>query len=275
MLARAGKQRHHLAHAIDSHVRIFRQGAESSIVANAHRIIQGQPLTLEVEGGKRDFMFIPRENEAGVLETIKALLGGARDKGTTGFAPKPLNPLTLKPDEVQVLSPMHRGLLGTSHLNRELQNLLNPDGTSLEREALPFRLGDKVIQLRNNYDKGVFNGDLGKIAGIDQAREEVVIEFYDRAVSYAFDDLDEIALAYAISIHKSQGSEYPAVIIPLHTSHYPMLHRSVLYTAVTRARELVALVGSRKAVALAIRNIRVEQRFTGLQDKLRARMARG
>jgi len=255
--------------------RIFRQGAESSIVANAHRIIQGQPLTLEVEGGKRDFMFIPRENEAGVLETIKALLGGARDKGTTGFAPKPLNPLTLKPDEVQVLSPMHRGLLGTSHLNRELQNLLNPDGTSLEREALPFRLGDKVIQLRNNYDKGVFNGDLGKIAGIDQAREEVVIEFYDRAVSYAFDDLDEIALAYAISIHKSQGSEYPAVIIPLHTSHYPMLHRSVLYTAVTRAKELVALVGSRKAVALAIRNVRVEQRFTGLKDKLRARMARG
>lgn len=255
--------------------RIFRQGAESAIVANAHRILQGQPLTFEVKGGKRDFMFIPRENEAEALETIKALLRQPKDKGAGDFARQTVNPLTLRPDEVQVLCPMHRGLLGTSHLNQELQNLLNPDGISLEREALPFRLGDKVIQLRNNYDKGVFNGDLGRIARIDQDREEVVIEFYDRAVSYAFDDLDEIALAYAISIHKSQGSEYPAVIIPIHTSHYPMLHRSVLYTAVTRAKALVALVGSRKAVAMAIRNVRVEQRFTGLKDKLRAMMARG
>ncbi|MBI2361586.1 MAG: ATP-dependent RecD-like DNA helicase, partial [Deltaproteobacteria bacterium] len=242
--------------------RVFRQGAESLIVANAHRILQGQPLTFEVRGGKRDFMFIARETEAEVLEAIESLLGGP-------------NPLPFKPDAVQVLSPMHRGLLGTSHLNRRLQNLLNPGGASLERGEPPFRLGDKVMQLRNNYDKGVFNGDLGRIAGMDREREEVVVEFYDRTVSYGLDELDEIALAYAISIHKSQGSEYSAVIIPFHTSHFPMLQRNVLYTALTRAKELVALVGSRKAVAMAIRNVRIERRFTGLKDKLRALCAPG
>lgn len=163
---------------------------------------------------------------------------------------------------------MHRGMLGTINLNRELQNLLNPAGTALERGGSSLRLGDKVMQLRNNYDKGVFNGDLGRIVAIDREEARVKINFYDKSVDYEADELDEINLAYATSIHKSQGSEYPAVIIPLHTSHYVMLHRSILYTAVTRGKKLVVLVGSRKALAMAIRNVRLERRNTGLREKL-------
>jgi len=154
------------------------------------------------------------------------------------------------------------------HLNRELQNLLNPEGEPVERGGSLFRLGDRVMQLRNNYDKGVFNGDMGKIVTIDNAEGELCVDFYGRPVSYAFEELEELSLAYATSIHKSQGSEYPVVIIPLHTSHYPMLYRSILYTAVTRGKELVVLVGSQKALWMAIRNVRVEQRFTGLKERL-------
>jgi exodeoxyribonuclease V alpha subunit len=149
-----------------------------------------------------------------------------------------------------------------------MQSLLNPTGEVLERAGSSLRLGDKVMQLRNNYDKGVFNGDLGRIAGIDREEGSVKVDFYDKLVNYEFDELDEISLAYATSVHKSQGSEYPAVVIPLHTSHYLMLHRSILYTAVTRGKKLVVLVGSRKALAMAIRNVRRETRNTGLREKL-------
>ena len=241
--------------------RIFRQGAESLIVANAHRILRGEPLILDEKSEKPDFVFVPRDDETEILGAVKGWVKECRSRSRDGDWA----------GGAQVLSPMHRGLLGTIHLNRELQDLLNPAGAPLGRGDAGFRLGDKVMQLRNNYDKGVFNGDLGRIARIDEENEGVDIDFDDRTVSYAFDDLDEIALAYATSIHKSQGSEYPAVIIPLHTSHYPMLHRSILYTAVTRAKELVVSVGSKKAVAMAIKNIRVEQRFTGLKEKLKGR----
>jgi exodeoxyribonuclease V alpha subunit len=180
--------------------------------------------------------------------------------------------LQLEPTEVaqtiQVLTPMHRGMLGTINLNRELQNLLNPLGQSLERGGFILRAGDKVMQLRNNYDKGVFNGDLGRIVAIDRESGSAKIDFLDKLVDYESDELEEINLAYATSVHKSQGSEYPAVVIPLHTSHYLMLHRSILYTAVTRGKKLVVLVGSRKALAMAIRNLRVEKRNTGLREKL-------
>jgi exodeoxyribonuclease V alpha subunit len=169
---------------------------------------------------------------------------------------------------IQVLTPMHRGLLGTMNLNRELQSLLNPAGTGIERVSSSLHLGDKVMQLRNNYEKGVFNGDLGRIVSIDREEGRVKIDFYEKSVEYEADELDEINLAYATSIHKSQGSEYPAVVIPLHTSHYLMLHRSILYTAVTRGKKLVVLVGSRKALAMAIRNVRVERRNTGLKEAL-------
>jgi exodeoxyribonuclease V alpha subunit len=238
--------------------RIFRQAGESLIVQNAHRILRGEQLMLDAEADRRDFVFIAREREEDALAVIEELmkeriprrLGGGRSQ------------------EIQLLSPMHRGLLGTVHLNRQLQQLLNPLGASLERGGTIFRLGDRVMQLRNNYDKGIFNGDLGKIAAVDTEEGELTIDFDGKRVSFDADDLDEIGLAYAISVHKSQGSEYPAVVIPLHTAHYPMLHRSILYTAVTRGKELVVLVGSKRAVAMAIKNIRIEKRFTGLKERL-------
>ena len=243
--------------------RIFRQQLESSIVINAHRILRGQALEFMGARERRDFDFIARESEDEVLAAIKELVHER--------VPQMLQ---LRPDEVaqtvQVLTPMHRGLLGTMHLNRELQQLLNPAGEALERGGSMLRVRDKVMQLRNNYEKGVFNGDLGRIAGIDREQGKIRVDFDDKVVEYEADEWDEISLAYATSIHKSQGSEYPAVILPLHSSHYMMLYRSILYTAVTRGKKLVIVVGSRKALAMAIRNVRLERRNTGLREKLAA-----
>jgi exodeoxyribonuclease V alpha subunit len=241
--------------------RIFRQDRESLIVVNAHRILQGQSLAWGDDREKRDFVFMARESEDEILSTVKELVRETIPRA-----------LQLARHEVaqtiQVLTPMHRGLLGTINLNRELQSLLNPRGEALERGGFALRVGDKVMQLRNDYDKGVFNGDLGRIAAIDREDGSLKIDFFDKMIQYESDELDEIGLAYATSVHKSQGSEYPAVVIPLHTSHYLMLHRSILYTAVTRGKKLVVLVGSKKALAMAIRNLRVEKRNTGLREKL-------
>ena len=241
--------------------RIFRQDRESLIVVNAHRILQGQSLVWGEDGDKRDFVFMPRESEDEILRTVKELVCENIPRS-----------LELKDHEVaqtiQVLTPMHRGLLGTINLNREMQALLNPLGQALERGGFALRVGDKVMQLRNDYDKAVFNGDLGRITSIDREDGSIKVDFFDKLVPYEADDLDSIGLAYATSVHKSQGSEYPAVVIPLHTSHYLLLHRSILYTAVTRGKKLVVLVGSRKALAMAIRNLRVEKRNTGLREKL-------
>jgi exodeoxyribonuclease V alpha subunit len=241
--------------------RIFRQNRESLIVVNAHRILQGQTLFFGAAGERRDFAFIAHDTEEEILSSVKQLVCESIPQS-----------LQLEPTEVaqtiQVLTPMHRGMLGTINLNREMQNLLNPLGQSLERGGFALRAGDKVMQLRNNYDKGVFNGDLGRIVGIDRENGSAKVDFLDKVVEYESDELDEISLAYATSVHKSQGSEYPAVVIPLHTSHYLMLHRSILYTAITRGKKLVVLVGSRKALAMAIRNLRVEKRNTGLREKL-------
>jgi exodeoxyribonuclease V alpha subunit len=243
--------------------RIFRQDRQSLIVVNAHRILQGQSLLLADDTGASDFVFLAHESEEEILATTKTLLREEIPRA-----------LQLPADEVaqaiQVLTPMHRGLLGTINLNRELQALLNPSGVTLERGGATLRHGDKVMQLRNNYDKGVFNGDLGRIAGIDREDGSVKVDFLDKVVAYESDELDEINLAYATSVHKSQGSEYPVVVLPLHTSHYLLLHRSILYTAVTRGKKLVVIVGSRKALAMAIRNFRVEKRNTGLMEKLSA-----
>jgi exodeoxyribonuclease V alpha subunit len=243
--------------------RIFRQDRQSLIVVNAHRILQGQSLLLADHTGVSDFVFLAHESEEEILATTKTLLREEIPRA-----------LRLQVDEVaqtiQVLTPMHRGLLGTINLNRELQALLNPSGVTLERGGATLRHGDKVMQLRNNYDKGVFNGDLGRIAGIDRDDGSVKVDFLDKVVEYESDELDEINLAYATSVHKSQGSEYPVVVLPLHTSHYLLLHRSILYTAVTRGKKLVVIVGSRKALAMAIRNFRVEKRNTGLMEKLSA-----
>jgi exodeoxyribonuclease V alpha subunit len=236
--------------------RIFRQAGESLIVQNAHRILHGESLLLEPERGKRDFVFVPREREEDALSVIQELV-------------KERIPRLLGAQDVQILSPMHRGLLGTVNLNRELQRLLNPEGKSIERGGTIFRHGDRVMQLRNNYDKGIFNGDLGRIVKLDTDEGELEVDFDGRKVSYDLEELDEINLAYATSVHKSQGSEYPAVVIALHTSHFPMLHRSILYTAVTRGKELVVLVGSKRALAMAIKNVRIEKRFTGLKERLK------
>ena len=241
--------------------RIFRQERESLIVLNAHRILHGQSLLLGDQKDSSDFVFLAREAEDEILGQVKTLVREAIPRS-----------LRLAAEEVaqsiQVLTPMHRGLLGTINLNRELQALLNPSGPALERAGSSLRVGDKVMQLRNNYDKGVFNGDLGRIIGIDAEDGSVKVDFMERIIEYDSDELDEIGLAYATSVHKSQGSEYPAVVIPLHTSHYLLLHRSILYTAVTRGKRLVVIVGSRKALAMAIRNFRVEKRNTGLREKL-------
>ena len=241
--------------------RIFRQDRESLIVVNAHRILEGRSLAWGDDRDKRDFVFMARESEEEILSTIKELVRETIPRS-----------LELEKCEIaqtiQVLTPMHRGLLGTINLNRELQNLLNPLGQALERGGFALRVGDKVMQLRNDYDKGVFNGDLGRIGGIDREDGSLKVDFFDKMVQYESDELDEIGLAYATSVHKSQGSEYPAVVIPLHTSHYLLLHRSILYTAVTRGKKLVVLVGSKKALAMAIRNLRVETRNTGLREKL-------
>jgi exodeoxyribonuclease V alpha subunit len=241
--------------------RVFRQERESLIVVNAHRILQGQPLIWRPDGERCDFVFLPREEEEKILDTVKELVRESIPRT-----------LRLEPEEVvqtiQVLTPMHRGLLGTINLNREMQALLNPAGQALERGGFALRVGDKVMQLRNDYDKGVFNGDLGRIAAVDREDGSLKIDFFDKTVQYESDELDAIGLAYATSVHKSQGSEYPAVVMPLHTSHYLLLHRSILYTAVTRGKNLVVLVGSKKALAMAIRNLRVEKRNTGLREKL-------
>ena len=243
--------------------RIFRQDRESLIVLNAHRILEGRTLVLGEHGDTRDFVMLARESEEEILATVKELLRAEIPQALQLDAAE-------VPQTIQVLTPMHRGLLGTINLNREMQSLLNPGTDGLEHGATTLRLGDKVMQLRNNYDKGVFNGDLGRIVGIDREEQSIKIDFLDKVVGYEPDELDEISLAYATSVHKSQGSEYPVVIIPLHTSHYLMLHRSILYTAVTRGKKLVVLVGSRKALAMAIRNVRVERRNTGLKEKLMA-----
>jgi exodeoxyribonuclease V alpha subunit len=241
--------------------RIFRQDRQSLIVANAHRILQGQTLMAPNDNLQRDFMLLARESEEEILQSVKDLVSEELPRA-----------LRLAPDEVahaiQLLTPMHRGMLGTIQLNREMQNLLNPVGDSLQRGESLLRVKDKVMQLRNNYDKGIYNGDLGRITGIDRKEGRIQVDFYDKLVEYNDDELDEISLAYATSIHKSQGSEYPVVVIPLHMSHYMMLHRSILYTAVTRGKKRVVLVGSRRALAISIQNVRLERRYTGLKEKL-------
>ena len=248
--------------------RIFRQQQESLIVVNAHHILNGESLEYSDARERRDFDFLARESEDEVLATIKELM----QQRVPEWLHLPAKDVA---QSVQVLTPMHRGLLGTIQLNRELQQLLNPIGVSLERGGMTFRVHDKVMQLKNNYDKGVFNGDLGRIVNIDKEDGVMRVEFDDKQIDYDADEWDEIALAYATSIHKSQGSEYPVVILPLHTSHYMMLYRSILYTAVTRGKKLVLVVGNRKALAMAIRNVRVEKRYTGLRDMLQEDMSDG
>ena len=237
---------------------VYRQARESLIVANAHRMNRGEmPITQNDAEG--DFFFFERTAPEDVLGTIKQLVQN-RLVGRFGIA---------DPREIQVLTPMKRGPLGTQALNRELQDLLNPRGRELRAGDRRFREGDRVIQLRNNYDKLIFNGAIGRIAAVDPAKGRVGAVFDEGSAEYDYSDLDELGLAYAISIHKSQGSQYPAVVIPMHQSHYLMLRRNLVYTAITRAERVCVLVGTRTALAQSVRNEDERRRFSRLADRLR------
>ncbi|MEN9225224.1 MAG: ATP-dependent RecD-like DNA helicase [Thermostichus sp. HHBFW_bins_43] len=238
---------------------VFRQAAQSQIVSNAHRINQGR---LPQFGG--DCQFVEASEPETVVHQIQTLI--------TETLPARLGTLDWDPlEQLQVLCPMNRGWVGANHLNTVLQALLNPPQphrTQLERGKRLYREGDRVIQLRNNYDLGIFNGDLGRIRSIDLEDQQMHIDFGERTISYDFADLNELALAYAITIHRAQGSEYPIVILPIHTQHFPMLSRNLLYTGLTRAKRLALLVGTSKAIAIAVRQVNAQRRYTHLAQRL-------
>lgn len=236
---------------------IFRQARASAIVINAHRVLAGK-MPAKDEGGLSDFFFIPREPAEEALSTLLSL---ATERIPSRFGLDPMR-------DIQVLTPMHRGLLGARHLNLELQERLNPAGERIGLGGGWLRVGDRVLQLRNNYELDVFNGDVGSVIAFDQENDSVTVRFGERQLSYGANDLGEIALAYAITIHKSQGSEYPCVVVVLDPQHYMLLQRNLLYTAMTRGRKLVIVVGSRRAVGRAVHNQRGNERFTSLARRL-------
>ncbi len=243
---------------------IFRQAAASKIVLSAHKINHGELPDLDTAGNTSDFYFISREEPEAARATIVELVS-ERIPARFGF-----DPIT----EVQVLTPMHRGELGTAAINRALQDKLNPSrgGAELVRGERAFRRGDKVMQLKNDYDRNVFNGDIGVIQNID-GEGMMVVDFDGRSATYERAELDQLVHAYAVSVHKSQGSEYPAVVLALGTQHFMMLQRSLLYTAVTRGKKLVVLVGTKRAVQLAVRNAEAKRRYTWLAERVRQAMA--
>jgi exodeoxyribonuclease V alpha subunit len=241
---------------------LFRQAQQSQIVVNAHRINAGQMPSLKRESGS-DFFFVAEEDP---IRAQQLVLDFVQRRIPTHYH---LNPMT----DIQVLSPMYKGPVGVTSLNEELQARLNPSAfVSLEWGGRVLRLGDKVMQVRNDYDKGVFNGDVGWIRTIDKENSTIKVEFLEEAgpllVSYNFHELDELVLAYAVTVHKSQGSEYPAIVLTLVNQHYMLLQRNLLYTAITRAKHLCVIVGQSRALEVAVRNNRVSLRNTGLAERL-------
>ena len=237
---------------------IFRQAATSRIITNAHRINQGlTPELAPADGG--DFYFV---NAADPEEGVRKLVAIVQERIPKRFGLDPIR-------DIQVLCPMNRGGIGARSLNIELQNALNPPGeVRIERFGWTFCPGDKVMQIENDYDKEVYNGDLGVVSRVDMEESELTVDFDGRKVIYRFAELDELVLAYATTIHKSQGSEYPAVVIPLSTQHYPMLQRNLVYTGVTRGKRLVVLIGQRKALAIAVKGGRTRRRWSKLREWL-------
>ena len=240
-------------------VEVFRQAAESEIICNAHLINHGEIPRLESSRERlSDFYFMRQDDPERVVDIIVDLV---KNHIPRRFGLDPV-------DDIQVLSPMHRGTAGAANLNVRLQKALNPQGDALQRGERFYRLNDKVMQIRNNYEKDVFNGDIGRISSVDASEKCLVVRYDDRYVGYDFDELDEIVPAYAISIHKSQGSEYPAVVMPVMTQHYMLLQRNLIYTGVTRGKKLVVIVGEPRALAMAIKNNRMQKRYTWLAHRL-------
>jgi len=235
---------------------IFRQDTSGLIVKNAHHVNAGE--SLEVRQGETDFYFVRIEDPE---QCVKRVIEFMTTRIPRKFGMKPL-------EDVQVLTPMRRNLLGTDNLNVEIQKALNPHGDALIRGGTVFRAGDRVMQLRNDYDKDVYNGDVGFVKAVNTDDRSLIVTFDGKPVKYDAGDLDELVLAYATTIHKSQGSEYPAVIVIVHTQHYVMLQRNLLYTAITRGRKLVLLMGVPYAVDRAIANDTVRERRTGLAERL-------
>jgi exodeoxyribonuclease V alpha subunit len=242
---------------------VFRQAQSSAIIRTAHKINQGQYPTIEPisDRPQSDCLWhnggtLPEHGVQAVSELISDFISKLV-----------FNPAT----DVQVLCPMTRGVVGTRNFNQVLQQLINPpspDKAELTRGGNTLRVGDRVIQLKNDYEREVFNGDLGIISEIDTTELEVIIQFDERYITYDYADLNEIALAWSISIHKSQGSEYPVVILPLYLQHYIMLSRNLVYTGLTRAKQLAIIIGSQKAIAIAVKQRNLRQRYTRLAERL-------
>ena len=238
---------------------IFRQAETSLIVRNAHRINQGEyPQTRP--DAEDFFIFVKDEPE----DAAALLVDVVKSRIPLKFGLHPL-------DDVQVLSPMYNGAMGVSNLNLLLQEALNPPGKKMEKKigGRVFRVGDKVMQTANNYDKSVYNGDIGRITAIDLIQQTITVSIDGAPVVYDFLEADDLVHAFSISVHKSQGSEYPCVVIPMTTQHYLMLQRNLLYTAVTRAKKLVILVGTRRAIQIAVKNNKVSERYTALDWRLK------
>ena len=239
---------------------IFRQASESRIIRAAYAINHGQMPETPTSDELTDFYFVESDEPETIQDMLVRLI---KERIPARFGFDPIS-------DIQVLSPMNRSLLGAKNLNQVLQTALNPGdgGPEVERFGWTFRIGDRVIQTSNNYDRDVFNGDLGIVEKINRIEQVMAVNVEGRLVEYDFGDLDELALAYVLSIHKSQGSEFPCIVIPIHTQHYLMLQRNLLYTAVTRGKKLVVLVGSKKALSMAVRRVDSGQRYSALRKRL-------
>ncbi len=238
---------------------VFRQGGGSSIVENSHRIRAGEMPLLPEKGEGGDFYFVEAESPERGVEMIRRLVC---ERIPARWGMDPLR-------DVQVLTPMQKGELGARNLNTVLQAALNPHGKGVARFGWEYREGDRVMQMENDYDKDVFNGDTGRVERVDEREGELAVRFEDRTVAYDFQELDELAPAYATTVHKSQGSEYPCVVMPVHTQHYVMLQRNLLYTGITRGKKLVVLVGTRRALGMAVGNADAGRRNTTLCPRIR------
>lgn len=236
--------------------RIFRQAQSSRIIMNAHAINEGK--FPDISNGKNtDFFYIEKEDPEEAVQEIVRLVKNNLPR----YCKTPWN-------HIQVLTPMQKGIVGAANLNLALQEALNPQGDGLRRGGYLFRTGDKVMQIRNNYEKEIFNGDIGTVESVDLQERTLKVNFDQHIIEYEASELDELVHAYATTIHKAQGSEYPIVVMPVLMNHYVMLQRNLIYTGITRAKKVLVIVGTRKALSYAVRNVTVTKRNTFLKERL-------